>query len=302
MKLLLNKLFTFSLLFLIFITPTFADTLDCSQCSVNQQCECELKLDEGTCASGLLIVLKSEGNSLQVPVIAGIPPTKVSFTPTGEGKIKVMGFCFSTQMPVILKKEIEISSSFLQCPATCKVGENCGCTMGNCMSGFFIGLNKDNNPLAVPVIKGVPPSKIDFVAGANGKIKTMGFCFSVSPPKIEKLEIEITGENLPSTVTRTLSSIAINPNEYLTVTLNVTIEDGESYYLVDEIIPEGLTVVDSGGGSFSQGRLRWAVTENAANRVYKYRLTSSIPRDPAFSGTYMFEGMNAERSIKGDTT
>ncbi|RLI99500.1 MAG: hypothetical protein DRP06_03390 [Candidatus Aenigmatarchaeota archaeon] len=200
MKSFFNKLFIFSLSFLILITPTLANSLDCSQCSINQQCTCELKLDEGTCTSGLWIVLKTEGNPLQIPVIAGIPPTKVSFTPTGTGKIKIMGFCFSTQMPVILKKEIEITTSFLQCPAICKVGDSCVCTVNNCTDGFYMIVNKVNNPVDYSIYSPVSNIKTNpytntFKAKENGIVGIVAACFSPLPPKSATADIIIDGGN-----------------------------------------------------------------------------------------------------------
>ncbi len=188
------------LLIIFFITPTFADSLDCSKCSINQQCSCELKLDGGVCTSGLWIVLNSEGNPLQFPVIVGIPPAKVSFTPTGTGKIKIMGFCFSTPMPIILKKEIEITKSFLQCPATCKIGDSCTCTVTNCTDGLYVMINKINNPVdynTYPYLSNIKtdPYTNTFKPKENGTVGIVAVCFSPLPPKSATADIIIGGED-----------------------------------------------------------------------------------------------------------
>ncbi len=200
LNILFSNLFFLILLFVLLSTPTFADSLDCSKCSINQQCFCELKLDGGVCTSGLWVVLKSEGNPLQIPVIAGIPPAKVSFTPTGTGKIKVMGFCFSTSIPVILKKEIEITNSFLQCPTTCKIGASCTCTVTNCTDGLYVMINKINNPVDYSVYSPVSNIKTDpytntFKAKENGTIGIVAVCFSPLPPKSATANIIIGGED-----------------------------------------------------------------------------------------------------------
>ncbi|MCK4729960.1 MAG: hypothetical protein KAT28_01435 [Candidatus Aenigmarchaeota archaeon] len=197
-KIVSMKLILVSLLFLILTTPTFANSINCSQCSINQQCTCELKLDEGTCTDGLWIVLKSEGNPLQIQVVADIPPINISFTPTGEGKIKINGYCFSTPMPVILEKEINIKASFLQCPTTCKIGDSCSCSVNNCTDGLYVIINKVNNPVDYNIYPYLSTIATDpyiniFKAKENGTVGIVAACFSPLPTKSTTADIIIGG-------------------------------------------------------------------------------------------------------------
>ncbi len=103
-----------------------------------------------------------------------------------------------------------------------------------------------------------------------------------------------------STITRTLSSSAINKNDVLTVTLNVTIDNStnETFFIIDEIIPENFTVVSAGGGNTSYaGHIRWAVIENANSTFIRYSIKSDVAGNRTFNGTYMFENMTNEVNI-----
>ena len=104
-----------------------------------------------------------------------------------------------------------------------------------------------------------------------------------------------------STVSRSFSSTSVEPGADLTVTLTVEVTGNESYYAIDELVPEGWIVKDSGSGSAEhQGHIKWVAIDNAENTTNTYTLTAPNQIETAiFNGTYMFEGMGQEAEIAG---
>jgi len=104
-----------------------------------------------------------------------------------------------------------------------------------------------------------------------------------------------------SSITRSLSSSSVNPEEMVTVTLEIKITEGETFYLIDDSVPSGWTVVSSDTGDFTDpGHVKWAVIQNAADVNYTY--VAGAPKNPgtySFSGKYMFERMKTEGSVAG---
>ncbi len=197
------SLILFVLLLSVSLAPSviFAtDDMICTSCAVNQQCTCELKLDGDACTSGLFIGFNTDKTPLITSIIESVPPTTVSFTPVGEGKIKLIGICFTPKL-VVFKKEIEIKKpTFLDCPSTCSVGDNCACTVNNCTDGLYILINKKNKPVDYNKYSPVNsinanPYKNTFIPQENGNVKVIGVCFSSS--KFKTAEIEITGQPIP---------------------------------------------------------------------------------------------------------
>ena len=106
------------------------------------------------------------------------------------------------------------------------------------------------------------------------------------------------------TITRTISDTSINPNQEVTVTLSVYVDSGETYYIIDEIIPAGWSIVDLGGADNSQvGHLKWVVISSATNTDYVYTIKApSTSGTFTFGGEYMFEGDSATNNQAGDQT
>lgn len=104
-----------------------------------------------------------------------------------------------------------------------------------------------------------------------------------------------------STISRSFNSSEIAPGADLAVALTVNVTGGETFYLIDELVPAGWTVKDAGTGSAEhQGHIKWVVIQGAENTTYSYVLTAPQQEgDAAFEGTYMFEGMAAEAQIGG---
>ncbi|MBN1941622.1 MAG: hypothetical protein JW772_05600 [Candidatus Diapherotrites archaeon] len=104
-------------------------------------------------------------------------------------------------------------------------------------------------------------------------------------------------------VARTLSTNSIATGGDVTVTLTVTVS-GETYYAIDETIPNGWTIKNSGTGATDEaGHLKWVVIQSAANTAYNYVITAPSTQGTAtITGTYMFEGDTTEQTITGAST
>ncbi|MAH45768.1 hypothetical protein CMI37_08050 [Candidatus Pacearchaeota archaeon] len=107
-----------------------------------------------------------------------------------------------------------------------------------------------------------------------------------------------------SSIERSFSATELTPGDNLDVTLTVTVDGGESYYLIDELYPSiSWTITDSDGGDESEaGHLKWIVISGAASTTYTYSLT--VPDElgeKTFSGIYAFEGGTEEDIGGGDT-
>jgi len=106
-----------------------------------------------------------------------------------------------------------------------------------------------------------------------------------------------------STITRTLPASA-SPGNLVSVTLDISITGGETYYIVDEMVPNGWTVADEGtGDSTDPGHVKWVVIQNARNTQYTYQARAPQTEGTySFSGIYMFEGMKTEGTIGGQSS
>ncbi|MFH1649876.1 MAG: hypothetical protein ABIA93_04970 [Candidatus Woesearchaeota archaeon] len=105
-------------------------------------------------------------------------------------------------------------------------------------------------------------------------------------------------------VTRTLSSDTIAPEEYLTVFLHVEPDEG-NIYAIDELIPAGFIVDDAGGASVEDtGHLKWLyVSESvpASPTVLAYRLFA-LPDSVGMNvltGSYQFQSSSGSMQITG---
>ena len=105
-----------------------------------------------------------------------------------------------------------------------------------------------------------------------------------------------------TTVTRSFSQASVGKNSAATVTLQVDVTGGDTYYLIDEEFPTGLAVTsasDSGDFTTKVGHIFWVVTSGAVTKTYTYTINSgSIDGNYNFVGTYGSES-NAETSING---
>ncbi len=104
-----------------------------------------------------------------------------------------------------------------------------------------------------------------------------------------------------STVTRSVGNATVAPGVDVTVTLAVNITGNETFYVIDEKIPSGWIIKDTGIGTTEQvGHLKWVVIQDAKNTNYEYTLTApDTIGTAAFTGTYMLEGMEKEAQIQG---
>jgi len=109
---------------------------------------------------------------------------------------------------------------------------------------------------------------------------------------------------LDSTVTRSFSDNTPDQCSKLTVALAVDINEGETYYVIDEHVPSGCVILDSGTGDTTQpGHIKWVILMSAVDTVYTYNVT--IPCNASgiysFDGAYMFENDTEEQTILGET-
>ena len=86
-------------------------------------------------------------------------------------------------------------------------------------------------------------------------------------------------------VCRDLPTGAQAEGAVITVSLAVTDVNGVDWHLVDETIPQGLTVIDTGGANTAtSGHLKWSATSLSPDVTYTYKVTGS-------AGTYTFDGV-----------
>ena len=107
-----------------------------------------------------------------------------------------------------------------------------------------------------------------------------------------------------SQVTRGFSSTSVSQGDIVTVTLDVSIIGGETYYTIEEYIPTGWTIIDDDGGVTADPyKLAWAVIQGAVDTTYTYTVQApSSAGNYVFDGIYMFEGFSSSITTKGQTT
>lgn len=106
-----------------------------------------------------------------------------------------------------------------------------------------------------------------------------------------------------SIISRQFSSTIVNAGDIVTVTLDVSIDSSEAYYVIEEYVPDMWSVVDGGGGIANNANiLKWAVIQDVDDATYVYTVKApSQTGSYNFDGVYMFEGFNEQESIKGKT-
>ncbi|MFH1787716.1 MAG: hypothetical protein ABH811_02925 [archaeon] len=122
----------------------------------------------------------------------------------------------------------------------------------------------------------------------------------------ESASIEFTDSNGLTSYNNKVDRVfqqKVKPEEIIEIKLDVSIQGDETFYAIEEYVPEGFTIIDSGGGkTFNSNILKWVVIENAKDTTYLYTLKSpSIEGDYTFKGNYMFEGMSDSRVISKNT-
>ncbi len=115
--------------------------------------------------------------------------------------------------------------------------------------------------------------------------------------------INLIGVAEATSINRSLSWAPVGSGEDITVNLAVDITGNEDYYAIDELIPDGWSVKDSGGGSIVQaGHIKWVVISGAINKTYTYIITlPTIQGTTQFIGYYLFEGDDTEKLIGGQS-
>mgnify|MGYP006283753437 CR=1 FL=1 len=95
-----------------------------------------------------------------------------------------------------------------------------------------------------------------------------------------------------SNVTRDFSSGIIDQGSTVDINLTVDITGSEGYYIIDDLIPAGMTITDTGTGNTNDaGHIKWFVSSGVADTVLSYTLedTDNSIRTVQFNGTYIFE-------------
>jgi hypothetical protein len=106
-----------------------------------------------------------------------------------------------------------------------------------------------------------------------------------------------------ASVTRSFSPAVVPPGGQVTVNLNVNVTGAADYYVIDEIFPSGWTMIDPGEGiTQHSGHWKFVVIEGAENKIFSYVLQAPETKgSAAFSGKYMFGGMEDSIDIEGPT-
>ncbi|MBI2176006.1 DUF5011 domain-containing protein [Candidatus Woesearchaeota archaeon] len=90
-----------------------------------------------------------------------------------------------------------------------------------------------------------------------------------------------------STVTRSFSTPTPDACSDLTVTLTVSVTGADSFYVIDEQLPDGWAVVNPGTGNTQQaGHIKWAVISGAISTTHQY----SVAVPCSASGPFQFSG------------
>ena len=114
------------------------------------------------------------------------------------------------------------------------------------------------------------------------------------------LLLTMTSSAYASNVCRSIPSGSQMANVDIPISLTVTVDDA-TYYVIDEIIPDGLTITDPGTGDTTEsGHLKWIVTTDATDTVYTYKV-QGLGGPYFLYGWFQIEGMLDYSLINGDT-
>jgi len=107
-----------------------------------------------------------------------------------------------------------------------------------------------------------------------------------------------------SFVTREFSKTRVAPGEQVTVKLKVSVSKDDTFYAIEEHIPEGWVVIDDGDGATSEpNKLSWVEFSMGIipGKTYTY-VVQAEEGSSNFYGIYMFETFKESRTTSGDTT
>ena len=131
--------------------------------------------------------------------------------------------------------------------------------------------------------------------------------FSLLVIVVVGLNYDITGRVLEggdsSKVSRSFEGNSVDEN--ILVTLNVDFDSGfvHNVYVVEENVPAGFSIVDSGSAVRSGNVLRWAgvdVANGLDSRDLTYTVRTSNVGSYSFVGFYGMDGMDSDEEIAGD--
>jgi uncharacterized lipoprotein NlpE involved in copper resistance len=98
-------------------------------------------------------------------------------------------------------------------------------------------------------------------------------------------------------VVREFSESSVKVGESVTVKLHINLKEGQTYYLIDETVPNDFEIV---GEHENENRIKIAVIQDAKSTVYEYIIKAIKSGEYFFDGEYVFEGMETPAKIIGD--
>jgi len=101
-------------------------------------------------------------------------------------------------------------------------------------------------------------------------------------------------------VTRVIETSSVSVGDTVTVKLYVNINEGQTYYLGEESVPDEFEVLDR--ETDKSHKIKFIKIQNAASTVYEYNLKATTAGAFNFVGEYVVEGMDNPAAIMGDTT
>jgi hypothetical protein len=102
-----------------------------------------------------------------------------------------------------------------------------------------------------------------------------------------------------SGITRIVSESFVGIGEEFEVTLNIVLDDDQTYYVFEEHVPEGFVIVSP--ETNIDGQFRVAEIQDAKSNKFVYVLRApEVAGTYDFSGEYGIEGDEAIKSISGD--
>lgn len=98
-------------------------------------------------------------------------------------------------------------------------------------------------------------------------------------------------------VERSFDKDVVAPGERIEVSLNIRLNEDQTYYLLEESIPEGFVVL---GDVAKDNKVRLVEIQNAESNVFTYSVEAPSERGVyTFYGEYGMEFINGTRDIAG---